>query len=205
MVLWYSDVVDDFIKTVRLSDSDTSFALTIERDSVQKEVLIQSKELRTVLWYPKVGVSFETNHKPASLLDAIRKGTLQTYQTTRDIFWSLKVLILGDASLNDLAGPVGLFQVASHELNRGFLYFLNIMALISINLAIINLFPFSVLDGGHLFILAIEWVRGKAVPLSVVSKVQQIGVLVLLSLMIFLVVNDVMNWGSRIDLFGSVK
>jgi regulator of sigma E protease len=74
-------------------------------------------------------------------------------------------------------------------------------ALLSINLAILNLLPIPVLDGGHLLFVCIEWLRGKPVPLRKRELAQQVGVVLLVGLMIFATWNDL----NRIDLVGWVR
>ena len=88
---------------------------------------------------------------------------------------------------------------------RDFVYFLNFMALISIMVGVFNLFPFPVLDGGHLMFLIIEAIIRKPVNRKVETWVNQFGVLVLVSLMVFIVFNDVLNWRSRLELLQNLS
>ena len=76
-------------------------------------------------------------------------------------------LIIGDVKLSNLSGPISIAQGAGASAGSGLVYYLMFLALISVNLGIINLFPLPVLDGGHLlFFLAIEKLKGRPVSLS---------------------------------------
>ncbi len=78
-------------------------------------------------------------------------------------------LFTGDLSLNNLSGPISIAKGAGASANIGLVYFLSFMALISVNLGIMNLFPLPVLDGGHLVFLTMEAVKGKPVSERVQS------------------------------------
>jgi regulator of sigma E protease len=99
-------------------------------------------------------------------------------------------LITGDLSVKNLSGPIAIAQGAGDHAGYGFVYFLGFLALISINLGIINILPIPVLDGGHLVYYFIELLTGK--PVS--EKVQEIGfkfgTLALLGLMSIALFND---------------
>ena len=99
-------------------------------------------------------------------------------------------LITGDLSLNNLSGPISIAKGAGASANIGLVYFLSFMALISVNLGIMNLFPLPVLDGGHLVFLAMEAVKGKPVSERVQSICYRIGAALLLSLTVFALFND---------------
>ncbi len=105
----------------------------------------------------------------------------------------------GDA----LAGPIKIFGIISLFAQMGFFSLLFIMAEISLNLAIFNLFPVPVLDGGHLFFLAIEKIRGKPLSLKFEENLTKVGMGLLLTLMVFVFYNDMhsLGWFSKIQSF----
>ena len=92
--------------------------------------------------------------------------------------------------LKYLSGPISIAKGAGASANIGLVYFLSFMALISVNLGIMNLFPLPVLDGGHLVFLAMEAVKGKPVSERVQSICYRIGAALLLSLTVFALFND---------------
>ena len=90
-------------------------------------------------------------------------------------------------------GPVKIAQLAAKSADTGFLNFLFFLALLSLSLAIINIMPFPVLDGGHLVIILVEGVIKKEIPVKVKIAIQNTGLVILLLLMAFIIYNDIMN------------
>lgn len=124
-------------------------------------------------------------------LDAIAAGVAHTWQLTRLSFAMIGKLISGDVSVKHLSGPISIAQGAGTTASIGLVAFLSFLALISVNLAVINLLPLPVLDGGHLMYMLLELIRGK--PVS--EKTQEIGfrfgALILLMLMGIALLNDI--------------
>lgn len=131
---------------------------------------------------------------------SIAEAGKQVVFRTKMIFFALYQMASGKISPREVAGPVGIFQITGRAAQLGFIYLLDLMALLSINLAIINLFPIPVLDGGHLFFLAWEKIRGKAVSLKVQDIATRIGFSLLMLLMVVVLFNDL----NRIGLFEKV-
>ncbi len=199
------EIMDQLIMKVKDSKEGDVFTLGIQRDGTRLIIPVPVEKLEESDPFPRLGVTFKSQRESLSLIKAVSYGGKQTITIVGHIFEGLGTLVTGGASLDDLSGPVGLFQVASFELDRGFIFFLNIIALISINLGLINLFPFPVLDGGHLVLMLIEWIRGKALSKQLELRVNQFGMILLLSLMIFLVFNDIVNWNDRVEFFDELN
>jgi regulator of sigma E protease len=136
--------------------------------------------------YPKKYL-FEQAYGPIA---ALEESANKTWNLVVLSFDMIGKLITGDVSVKNLSGPISIAQGAGNSANYGFVYFLGFLALISINLGIINLLPLPVLDGGHLFYYFIELFTGKPVP----EKIQEIGfkfgTIALLSLMSIAIFND---------------
>jgi len=98
----------------------------------------------------------------------------------------------------DIGGPIRISVVAAEQAQRGFRYLVMFTILLSVNLAILNLLPIPVLDGGHIFFLLIEALRGKPISLRVREMAMQVGTVLLIGLMIFATYKD-----SVYYLFGS--
>ena len=126
---------------------------------------------------------------PGALIRACEK----TWETSGFLLLSIKKLILGEISTKNLSGPVTIAKVAGSSAKSGLESFIGFLVMISISLAIFNLLPVPVLDGGHLFFYLIEVIRGK--PLS--DRVQnwgfQIGFVLIISLSLFALYNDLMR------------
>ncbi len=102
-------------------------------------------------------------------------------------------LIVRTLPLDAVGGPVQLFRIIKIADDRGFAYFLYIVALISVNLGVCNLLPFPVLDGGHLVFLLIEWLMGRPPPPVVKETAQWIGLACLLALMLTVTGYDLLH------------
>lgn len=121
---------------------------------------------------------------------AVAEATDKTWQLMQLTVRMLGKLITGDVKLNNLSGPISIAQGAGMSAEYGAIYYLMFLALISINLGIINLFPLPVLDGGHLLFLAIEKLKGSPVSERVQDFSYRIGSIVLVLLMGLALFND---------------
>jgi len=101
--------------------------------------------------------------------------------------------ILGQADMSTLTGPVGIVGVVGDAAEFGFIYLLSFMALISINLAVINLVPFPALDGGRLLFLLIEKIKGSRIKPQIANTVNIIGFGLLMLLMVIITYNDIVK------------
>ncbi|MFC0226203.1 sigma E protease regulator RseP [Serratia aquatilis] len=114
----------------------------------------------------------------------------KTWQLMRLTVSMLGKLITGDVKLNNLSGPISIAQGAGASAEGGFIYYMMFLALISVNLGIINLFPLPILDGGHLLFLAIEKLKGGPVSERVQDYSYRIGSILLVLLMGLALFND---------------
>ena len=121
---------------------------------------------------------------------AIGEASVKTWQLMKLTVSMLGKLITGDVKLNNLSGPISIAQGAGMSAEFGMIYYLMFLALISVNLGIINLFPLPVLDGGHLLFLAIEKIKGGPVSERVQDFSYRIGSILLVLLMGLALFND---------------
>ncbi|MGK3129802.1 sigma E protease regulator RseP [Pantoea sp. C8B4] len=121
---------------------------------------------------------------------AICEASVKTWQLMKLTVSMLGKLITGDVKLNNLSGPISIAQGAGLSAEYGVIYYLMFLALISVNLGIINLFPLPVLDGGHLLFLAIEKIKGGPVSERVQDFSYRIGSILLVLLMGLALFND---------------
>jgi regulator of sigma E protease len=111
--------------------------------------------------------------------------------------WSLWKLVKRDIPASTIGGPIQIAVAAGQQARLGWEYLIRFTAVISVNLAVLNLLPIPMLDGGHLFFFLIEAVMGRPLSLKKREVAQQVGFFFLVLLMVFAVYNDL----SRFDLF----
>ncbi len=125
-------------------------------------------------------------------LPALARGTRETFRICSESLQILLHILLGDVPLSEsLGGPISIVTVASRSAAMSIFHYLRVMALISVSLGLINLFPIPLLDGGHIMFLFLEFVRGKPVSMRFREISQQIGLIILFLLMAFALANDV--------------
>ena len=134
--------------------------------------------------------------------EAIGRGAVATYNLTIEIgrgFGQLfKNLIVNRQVPKDIAGPVGIAVMTGQVADLGWIYVLQFAALLSLNLAFINLLPFPALDGGRLLFVIIEKLRGKPNNQMIEAVVHNIGFMVLMLLVVVITYQDLMRWGGGI-------
>ena len=106
---------------------------------------------------------------------------------------SVKGLITGRFGMDAVSGPVGVVGVVKDVSSQGFMSFLYIVCVLTINLGVFNLIPFPALDGGRFLFLAIEGVRGKPIDRKIESYINFIGIMILFAFMIFITCKDIIK------------
>lgn len=117
----------------------------------------------------------------------------RTYLIIKLTILSVVKVVQGVISVKTLGGPILIAQIAGNEVHQGLISLLSFIALVSVNLGILNLLPVPVLDGGHLLFFSIEAIKGRPVSLKTRETAQQIGIFLLIMLMILVFYNDIMR------------
>ncbi|MBQ6370573.1 MAG: site-2 protease family protein, partial [Firmicutes bacterium] len=125
---------------------------------------------------------------------SISAGIKNTGNMTVMMYDTLRQLFTGDVSVKELSGPVGIVYAVNETAKSGILYVIYLAALLSLNLAIINMLPFPALDGGRLLFLLIRKVTGKRVTDEMEGRIHFIGIMLLFALMIYVTFNDVIRF-----------
>ena len=102
----------------------------------------------------------------------------------------VKKMVQGLVSTSNLSGPITIAKVAGDSAKSGAETFLGFLALLSVSLAVLNLLPIPVLDGGHVVLHLLEWVRGAPLPERVQALGVQVGLMLVVSLMALALIND---------------
>jgi regulator of sigma E protease len=152
----------------------------------KKKVKIVGVESGVEYIQPKLIVA-----KADSFLDAITGAFTRTWDGVQKTFSGYKKLITREVSLNNIGGPLAIGKVASDSFNISLSMFFRLMAIISINLGVINLFPIPVLDGGHIMFLAFEAINRGPLSRRKLEIAQRFGISVLFFLIFVALFNDI--------------
>ncbi len=126
-------------------------------------------------------------------LKALEEGTVYTYRLCWLTVVSIYKLLAREMPLKTLGGPILIAQVAGKQAEMGVAYLVQFMAILSVNLALLNLLPIPILDGGHLFFFLLEAVRGKPMPVKQREMAQAFGLMLILALMILVFYQDILR------------
>lgn len=180
----WKDVVD-----IVRENPDKEITLQVKRDNEQFNVKVTptlDKEGKDEVG--RIGVYSPVEK---TVMGSIKSGFEQTYQWTKLIFESLVKLVTGQFSINELSGPVGIYNLTDQVVDYGFTRVLSLAAVLSINLGLFNLLPVPALDGGSLFFFLIEALRGKPIDRQKEGMVHFIGFALLMLLMLVVTWNDI--------------
>jgi regulator of sigma E protease len=174
-----------------------SVQVTVEREG-RAQTLTAVPEARTA-GERSVGVlgvgAGATQFERMDPFSAVWAGTVQTANITWQTLAAVGQMLTGQRGTEDLGGPLGIGRIAGEAAALGLAALVSFMAILSVNLALINLFPIPVLDGGHLMFYAAEAIRGRPLP----AKAQEIGFragfALLITLFVFATWNDLANLG----------
>ncbi len=126
-------------------------------------------------------------------LEAIHRGIFKSFEVSGMIAVGLAKLVQGEISSKNVGGVITIGRFASKSFQVGLTSFLAMMAFISLNLFLVNLLPVPILDGGHLVFFTIEAIRGAPLSMRKMEIAQQVGLVLLMSLMAFALFNDITN------------
>ena len=171
-----------------IPNSTALFNIEREGELIQLPVKIQSQLDNEGKEYGAIGIAFGTSR---SLSQAVSKGIFETYNLSKKTLQFIGKMLTGNMGTENLSGPIGIAEMAGNTAQAGLLPFLYLMALLSISLAVLNLLPIPVLDGGQLTLLGLEALRGKPLSEKVENYIYSGGAILVGMLMIFAVFNDV--------------
>ena len=139
---------------------------------------------------PLIGVSPKFSKESLGFFGSIKEGFIYTKNIGLSMVSGLYRIVSGNAPA-DVAGPIGVAQMAGQVAEKGLLPLMNFVAFLSINLGVINLLPLPALDGGHFVLLLLEALRGKPLGGKAMTNIQMIGVALILALTVFSTFKDI--------------
>lgn len=186
-------------KLIELVQTGNLIELQIEQNGQIKPLTLQPEKredryiIGIVPTYEKLADKYRTELK-YDILTAFYKSVEKVWSLIQTILQFIGNLISGDLSIKNLGGPISMAKGAGATAEIGWVYYLGFIALISVNLGVMNLFPILPLDGGQLVLLGLEAIRGRALSEKVQLKFQQLGIAFVLGLMVFAFINDIIHF-----------
>ncbi|MBQ7558496.1 MAG: site-2 protease family protein, partial [Lachnospiraceae bacterium] len=135
-----------------------------------------------------IGITYKGSH---NVIKGIGQGFVQTGRMFGIMVDSFRMLFSGEAGIQDLSGPVGIVQMVGETSSIGWWYYMFLLALICVNLAVINMLPFPALDGGRIIFVLYGWITGKPVSARVEGIVHAVGIVILLALAAVVTIGDI--------------
>ena len=174
-----------------------SLVLRVERDGRQMDISVQPIERegrtmfgeKTTFWV--VGIASAVTIQKSNPWMGMWQGVYKTGEYSVLTLVALYKMVTGDISPKNLGGPLLIAQLAGEQARQGLWNFLFFVAILSVNLGVLNLLPIPILDGGHLFFFLLEGMRGRPVALRHRERAQQVGVFLLILIMIYAFYNDI--------------
>lgn len=177
-----------------------SFVLTARRDSATLDFHLQARpfEGQDADGNPKtlyfVGIeNAPTEYRKLGAGGALWAGVEETIGYAIAIPKMLGSIVTGKVSMHDVAGPLGIVKMTGQQLEQGFVRYVHLIGILSVNLGIFNLLPIPILDGGQFVLFFVEWVRRRPLSVRKQELIQQVGFYFLIGLMVIVVANDVYN------------
>ena len=194
-----NEINPDTLKSFILSHSEKNIKIGYIRGKDSEIIYSNLKpELSKTDGKPLIGITMDLiGTAKLPIFRAFWEGLKLDWSVTKDTITGLLGLIkralIGKGSFGSVTGPVGMVGIVGDAYKFGFTYLLSFAALISVNLAVINLIPFPALDGGRLFFLLIEKIKGSRISPKVANYANMIGFGILILLMLFVTYHDVVK------------
>jgi len=177
--------------------------LQIRRGEETKSITVQptQKEGRNIFGERKddwiIGIGSQVSIEKGNPGLAVVKAVYQTYDYAKLTLMAFYKMLLGDVSPRNIGGPILIAQMAGQQAQEGLGSFLAFLAVLSINLGVLNLLPVPVLDGGHLLFFLVEAVTRKPVAVKYREVAQQVGICLLALLMVYAFYNDIVRFFEK--------
>ncbi len=184
---------DDILIYLQIEDKTKPVIFLVERDNQKYEYKVNPIEEEVdgnKVYRIGVKINGDIEH---GFIPAVKYSFAKTQSIFRQMVITVKGLFTGGVSVNQLSGPVGIFNIIGEQREAGFENILYLVALLSINVGFINLLPFPAFDGGRILFLLIEKITKKPVKPEIESVIHAIGFFLLIALMIYITFNDIIK------------
>ncbi|MDQ3211666.1 MAG: RIP metalloprotease RseP [Acidobacteriota bacterium] len=164
--------------------------LEIKRNGTTQQVSVTARKVGDTLMIGAQLSAWELRTVEPGLLEAFKMSAVQNWKSATQIVETLGGLLTRETSVKQLMGPVAIADLSGMAAEQGWIPLFSLMAMISLNLGLLNLMPIPVLDGGHIAILALEGVSRREFSMKVKEKMLLAGFALLLMLMVTVIYND---------------
>jgi regulator of sigma E protease len=189
----YYIVTESGGKTLKFTVERQDQIVTVEATPEEMDIKNDFGEVTGQGYRLGIARDMSVEFEPASMSESIAAGFNQTVEMTRKTVLGVWKMLQRNIPASEIGGPILIAQIAGKQLQSGWLDFLYFMGFLSVNLGILNLLPIPVLDGGHLIFFSMEAVRRKPLPRALQEKMQLVGIVLLVSLMVFAFYNDILR------------
>ena len=179
---------DDFRFVLNTANPGEEIKLTVKRNGEKITGDITPEYIEEDGRY-RIGVQMAT--EKMNLINSFKYGINQTFFVIKVVFYSLFMLVTGGMSMAGVSGPVGTVNVMRQAASHGLGNFLNLFAMLTVNIGIFNLLPIPALDGGRVFFMLIELIRRKPIDPKKEGLVHATGLVLLMLFMVLVTVNDI--------------
>jgi regulator of sigma E protease len=140
-----------------------------------------------------IGINPQPEFRQVGFFESVGRGFRITWFIIEQSLSAFKMLIFGQAGLNDVAGPIGIAQLSGQTIRNGWVDFISLIAQISVSIGLLNIFPFPVLDGGHLVFITIEAIFRRTIPTKVKLNIQKVGLALILAFFLLVSYHDILR------------
>jgi regulator of sigma E protease len=194
------EVINSWMSWVELIRENPNTLLSISVERSGNRINLSLTPIMTDENIGQIGAGVDSSHSvvPAELqaelrygpISAIGQAVYETWNFSISTLKSIVGMLTGAVSSKNIGGPISIAQYAGSSADRGLISFVSFLAMISISLGILNLLPIPILDGGHLAMYLVEWLRGSPLSEQTQLQGQKIGIALLLMLMFLAFFND---------------
>jgi regulator of sigma E protease len=188
-----TNVAYDHLLAAIKSHSHQPLPLTVKRGDRVMEIVVTPRPIGEKVMMGAQINAFETHTVEPGPLEAVKLSFAKNWEWSRLIVQTLAGLFTRETSVKQLMGPVAIADLSGSAAQAGWIQLFSLMAMISLNLGLLNLMPVPVLDGGHIFILALEGLARRDFSMKVKEKMLLAGFVLLLMLMVTVIYNDLMR------------
>ena len=198
MVDGHAVTLQSLIQMINTS-AGASLTVSVRRDGMVRDFDLAAQSVGDA-W--RIGVSLipESRVIEPGIFEAVTMSIEQNYEWSGLIFQTLGGLFTGDTPTSQLVGPVGIMQMSGSAASIGWIPLFTLMAMISINLGILNLLPIPILDGGHILVMGLEGIARRDFSVQLKERIMLAGFVVILTLMVTVIYNDLTRvaWIERL-------